>query len=98
MRRFVPRLTIVALLVLACAGMVAQAGSLPHVHKAYEPGIYNEEHDLSLLAALAAQALLCDGMPAAGIDAVVSEVPSPSPERPAIRSLRARASRAPPTV
>jgi hypothetical protein len=98
MRRFVPRLTIVALLVLACAGMVVQAGSLPHLHRGYEPGIYNEEHDLTLLAALAALALLSDGVAATGIDTVVSELPPLSPERPVIRPVLASASRAPPSA
>jgi hypothetical protein len=98
MARFVPRLTIAALLVLAGIGMLAQASSLPHVHKAYEPGIYNEEHDLTLLAALAAQALLSNTAAAPGIDAVVSALPPLLPERPAIRSVHAGASRAPPAA
>ena len=98
MNRLVPRLTIALLLVLACAGMIAQAGSLPHLHKAHEPGIYNEEHDLSLLAALAAQALLSEGATAPSLDVVVGAPPPLVPERPAIRSVHADASRAPPTA
>ena len=98
MNRLVSRLTIALLLVLACAGMIAQAGSLPHLHKAHEPGIYNEEHDLSLLAALAAQALLSEGATAPSLDVVVGAPPPLVPERPAIRSVHADASRAPPTA
>jgi hypothetical protein len=98
MNRLVPRLTIALLLVFACAGMIAQAGSLPHVHKAHEPGIYNEEHDLSLLAASAAQALLSEGTAATGIDVVVGEPLPLIPERPAIRAVHADASRAPPSA
>jgi hypothetical protein len=94
----VPRLPIVMLLVLACAGMLAQAGSVPHLHDAHEPGIYNEEHDLSLLAALAAQALLSVGATAPSLD-VVAGTPVPLvPESPAIRVVRSGASRAPPTA
>jgi hypothetical protein len=98
MNRLVPRLTIALLLVIACAGMIAQAGSVPHVHKAHEPGIYNEEHDLSLLAAGAAQALLSEAAATTSRDVVVGEPLPLIPERPATRSARSAASRAPPTA
>jgi hypothetical protein len=98
MRRLATRLTIALLLVLSCAGMVAQAGSVPHVHQAYDPGLYNAEHDLTLLAAMAASALLSDGAPVRGPDAVVGAMPPLVPERPAIRSAHASDSRAPPTA
>jgi hypothetical protein len=98
MNRLVPRLTIALLLVIACAGMIAQAGSVPHVHKAHEPGLYNEEHDLSLLAASAAQALLSEGAAATTGDVVVGEPLPLIPERPALRLVHPDASRAPPTA
>jgi hypothetical protein len=98
MNRLVPRLTIALLLVLACAGMVAQAGSVPHAHKAHEPGIYNEEHDLSLLAAAAAQGLLSEGVAATSLDVVVGEPLPLIPERPAIRAAHPDTSRAPPAA
>jgi hypothetical protein len=98
MPRLVSRVTILTLLVLACAGMVVQAGSLPHVHKAHDPGIYNEEHDLTLLAALAAHGLLSDAAPVPGIDAVVSTLLALVPERPALRSVHTGPSRAPPAA
>jgi hypothetical protein len=98
MARLVSRLTLALLLVVACAGLLAQAGSVPHVHKAHEPGIYNEEHDLTLLAALAAQALLSAGATAPSLEVVVG---APEPlvvESAAIRVVRSGASRAPPTA
>jgi hypothetical protein len=98
MARLVSRLTLALLLVVTCAGMLAQAGSVPHVHKAHEPGIYNEEHDLTLLAALAAQALLSPGGTAPSLEVVVG---APEPlvvESPAIRAVLADGSRAPPTA
>ena len=98
MNRLVPRLTIALLLVLACAGMIAQAASLPHVHRAYEPGLYNEEHDLTLLAALAALALLTEGATAPSLEVVVGAPLPLISERPAICAAHADASRAPPAA
>jgi hypothetical protein len=98
MNRLVPRLTIALLLLLACAGMIAQAGSVPHTHKAHEPGLYNEEHDRSLLAALAAQALLSEGATAPSLEVVVGAPLPLVPERPALRTAHPDASRAPPTA
>jgi len=98
MTRRLSRLAIVTLLVLACAGMLAQTGSVPHLHQAHEPGIYNEEHDLTLLAALAAQALLVDGTPVPAARTVVGAPPTVVVERPAIRCPHAADSRAPPTA
>lgn len=98
MRRLIPRLTIAALLVLATAGMVLQAGSVPHLHQASAPGIYNEEHDLTLLAGFAAQALLAAVAPIPAPAAAVSSVPPLVSERPVVRLARSGDSRAPPSA
>ena len=45
------RLAFVLILLLAATGMVLQSGSLPHLHAARDSGLYNQEHDLTLLAA-----------------------------------------------
>ena len=38
------------LVMLALAGFVLGAASIPHSHNAGHPGFYNQEHDLSYLA------------------------------------------------
>ena len=96
MKRFSSRLTLVALLVLATAGMVLQAGSVPHTHAAAHASFFNEEHDLTLLAGLAGQVVLGDAAPAIALDAVSTLVSPFAPERPALRLAHSGASRAPP--
>jgi hypothetical protein len=41
---------------LALAAVALAGGSLPHLHGGGGPGLWNEEHDLSLMAALATDA------------------------------------------
>jgi hypothetical protein len=53
MRPYLPRLG----LLLALLALLLQGGSVPHLHLAAEPGLFNHDHDLSALAA-AAGALL----------------------------------------
>jgi hypothetical protein len=99
MNRFASRLALVTLLLLAATGMVMQAGSLPHVHAAgAHAGMFNEEHDLTLLAGFAAQSLLVGAAPAITFDTVSTLIPPYVPERPAARLARSGASRAPPLV
>jgi hypothetical protein len=92
MRRVGPRL---ALLVLAILAMLLQAGSVPHLHGGKGPGLYNAEHDLSLLAALAAHGLPGDP-PRLVVEAVSAAVPPLAPSLLAARLCRAADSRAPP--
>lgn len=47
------RTVAVLLLLLAAMAMVAQAGSLPYLHAGGEAGLYNADHDLTLLVTLA---------------------------------------------
>jgi len=99
MKRFASRLTLVTLLLLAATGMVLQAGSVPHMHAAgAHAGLFNEEHDLTLLAGLAAQSLLADAAPAITFDTVSTLIPPYVPERPAARLAHSGDSRAPPLV
>jgi hypothetical protein len=95
MKRVASRLTLVLLLLLAATGMVLQAGSVPHAH-ATNGGLYNQEHDLTLLASLGGHVVLVDAAPALAHDDVTTLVPSLAPERPALRVARSADSRAPP--
>ena len=40
----------------ALLGLVLATGSIPHAHTGLGPGLYNQEHDLTLLAAVGAAA------------------------------------------
>ena len=53
MRRMGPR---VLLLLFGLLAMLLQAGSIPHLHAGSGYGLYNADHDLTLLASLAATA------------------------------------------
>jgi hypothetical protein len=96
MKRVASRLMLAVLLVLAATGMVLQAGSVPHLHAGTEPGIYNEEHDLTLLAGLASHVVLADVSLTITVDAVSSPLSSFVPERPVLHGGHSGDSRAPP--
>ena len=97
MLRTASHLTIVLLVVLATVGMTLQAASVPHLHGGSSgPGLYNEEHDLTLLASLAAHVTLGQAAPAFTADpSTGATVPASSPHR-ALRLPHAADSRAPP--
>jgi hypothetical protein len=86
------------LLLLAAMAVVAQAGSLQHLHLGGEAGVYNAEHDLTLLATLAGHGLPTDGAPTPAFDVVTTSVPPLVPERPAPRLASSGDSRAPPSA
>jgi len=48
---------------LAFAAVTLAGGSLPHLHAAGEPGLWNEEHDLSLMATRGTDASPVDAAP-----------------------------------
>jgi hypothetical protein len=96
MTRLASRLTLVTLLLLAATGMVLQAGSVSHVHAASHAGVYNGEHDLTLLAGLASHVLLVDVTLVPALDSMSVLIPPYVPERPAARLARSGNSRAPP--
>jgi hypothetical protein len=58
------RVTLRLVMVLAMAGLVLQVGSVPHLHAGQQLGLYNQEHDLTLLAGLASQGIASDAIPA----------------------------------
>ena len=96
MKRIVSHVTLLALLVLATAGMVLQTGSVPHVHAAAQTGLYNQEHDLTLLASLTAHVVPVDVAPALTFDTVSLSIAPLAPERPLLRPALSGDSRAPP--
>jgi hypothetical protein len=83
------------LLLLAILAMLLQAGSIPHLHGGKGHGIYNAEHDLSLLATLAAHGLPGDP-PRLVVEGVSAPLPSLVASPRAAQPLRAADSRAPP--
>jgi hypothetical protein len=98
MTRSFRRGAIVALLLLAAVAMVAQLGSVPHLHAKPGAGFFNAEHDLTLLAGLAGHGIEVDAAPRLAPDVVAFAIASFAPARPAPRSARTSDSRAPPTV
>lgn len=98
MIRPVSRILPGVLVLLIAAAIGLQGGSAPHLHTGSQPGLYNAEHDLTLLATLAGS-----GLPAASallvpFDAVSTSVPWFTPERPLIQAARSGDSRAPPSA
>jgi hypothetical protein len=69
---------------------------VPHVHAAAQLGLYNAEHDLTLLAGLAAHVIPVDDAPALTLDAVSRQLVPLVPERPPLRGAYSGDSRAPP--
>ena len=96
MKRVASHLTLLVLVTLAVAGMVLQAGSVPHVHLATQGGLYNQDHDLTLLAGLASTVIPVDVTPAPTLDAVSISLAPLAPERPPLRAALSGDSRAPP--
>ena len=90
------RLALALLLVFAAAGMVVQGGSVPHVHALGQPGLYNEEHDLTLLAGMAGKIVAVDAASTVAFDTITTAVTLSLAERPVLRLARSGDSRAPP--
>lgn len=53
-----------AVLLIALAALLLQGATVPHTHAGVSPGLYNQEHDLALLATLHGAAVLHDTQPA----------------------------------
>jgi hypothetical protein len=62
--RCIARSPLALLLLAAVAAVVAQGGSVPHTHAGIGPGLYNHDHDLSLLATLHGAATISAAQPA----------------------------------
>ena len=85
-----------ALLLVAVAAVVLQGASIPHTHAGIGAGLYNQDHDRSLLATLHGAATLAAAQPAVVRLAVVTAV-TPAATTPIdSTALPCAASRAPP--
>src|SRR5205807_9504220 len=84
------------LLVLGIAVLVVSGACLPHLHASGEFGLWNEEHDLSLLAALGTAASQPDATPVMALELALILALALAGARPASAPLRLSAPRAPP--
>src|ERR671925_601810 len=78
---------VTGIVLLLLAGLIAQGACLPHTHSGIAPGVYNAEHDLTLLAASGTTAPL-PVVPAFFVAFVTGSVVCPPP--PAAASLICR--------
>ena len=92
------RLTLATVLLVAALAMVAQLGSVPHLHAGAQAGFYNADHDLTLFAALAGHGLTPDAMPAPTLESVSVAISPYVAERPSMPSAYSGGSRAPPSA
>jgi membrane associated rhomboid family serine protease len=66
------------LVTLALAGLLLSVATVPHMHVGAEPGLYNQEHDHSYLAALGGVAPLVQAVGAVAPVVVVAAALAPS--------------------
>jgi len=84
------------LLLAAVLAVLVQGAVLPHTHTGVGLGLYNQDHDLSLLATLHGAAVLLDTQPAPLVVVVVSAVTLAGTEAPTAPARSTADSRAPP--
>jgi hypothetical protein len=83
-------------LLLGLLAFVLAGASVPHLHSATEPGLWNQDHDLSLMAAVGTHAGQPDAMPAFGLVASPAAVFAPPVADHWVAPLSPFAPRAPP--
>jgi hypothetical protein len=83
-------------LLLAVVALLLAGASLPHTHAGSSAGIWNADHDLTLMAAFGTHACQLDAMPVLGLAIVISAAISLAPAHVAGVPLRLSDSRAPP--
>jgi len=84
------------LVTLALAGVLLAAATVPHTHVTAKPGLFNQEHDLSYLAALGGVAPLVQAIGAVAPVVVVAAALAPSAPALVCRPGRHPDPRAPP--
>jgi hypothetical protein len=84
------------LLLVAVVALVVAGASLPHTHAGAGSGIWNADHDLSLMAAFGTYACQFDAMPVLGIAVVLYAAIWLAASHIAAAPLRLSDSRAPP--
>ncbi len=93
------RSVITAVLLALCFGAILlDAASLPHLHAKAGIGLYNQEHDLTLLAASARAGALPVGTPAIPFATLVVALVCAAPTVLYVAPPRHAASRAPPAL
>jgi hypothetical protein len=83
-------------LLLGLLAFVLAGASVPHLHRATEPGLWNQDHDLSLMAAVGTHAAEPDAMPVLGLAPSPAAVFLPPVADRSAAPLRPSAPRAPP--
>jgi hypothetical protein len=79
------------------ATLLLQGGSLPHSHQLSKPGLYNQEHDLTTLAAIGGIATLPTMAAIVALVVALATLAGESTPRPLGRPRRHADFRAPPS-
>ena len=95
-RRTLVRAVTLSLVIVAVAGVVLSGTSLPHSHQPWLPGLYNQEHDLTLMGAIGGLGLLSESPALCPIELVILLVVPSISWLPRARPRRRVDSRAPP--
>jgi len=83
-------------LLLALVALLLAGASVPHLHAGSESGLWNHDHDLTLMAALGNHACQPDAMPVLGLVPALAATIALLTTRHAGAPLRPSAPRAPP--
>jgi hypothetical protein len=86
----------VFLLLLGVVAFLLAGASMPHTHAGAGPGLWNADHDLSLMATFGTHACQLDAMPVLGLALMLAATIAPVPVRAASAPLSLSDSRAPP--
>ena len=76
--------------------MLLQGATLPHTHAVARPGLYNQDHDLALLATLHGAAVLADAPPTPLVFVLVATIAVLAIRPPAAAARPTCDTRAPP--
>ena len=83
-------------LLLSVVALLLAGASLPHTHAGSSPGLWNADHDLTLMAAFGTHACQLDAMPVIGIALVLAAAVSLAAAQVGPAPARLSDSRAPP--
>lgn len=84
------------LLLLGVVAFLLAGASVPHTHAGIAPGIWNADHDLSLMAAFGTQACQLDATPAIALALTLTAIVALTHGQPVSAPLSLSDSRAPP--
>jgi hypothetical protein len=83
-------------LLLGVVALLLAGASLPHTHAGSSPGLWNADHDLTLMAVFGTHACQLDAMPVLGIAVVLAAMLSLAASHVVAAPRRLSDSRAPP--